>query len=128
MLTLHTMKRMAELILMVFLLGAFIFPNQMVFAQPTEQCCSVNTTDSGCCDTGKNSCHSSTEKNQNHNSCEGNCSCAMGCHTGFSFSAESYDPVILDLNSPSDGRGIPGYASSFIFSVFQNIWQPPKIA
>lgn len=122
------MKRAVKLILMIFLLGAFIFPNQMIFAQQTEQCCSKSSDTSGCCDSAKSdSCHTSSQKTDSHNSCDGSCSCAFGCHANFTFSALKYETKLISARFFDQKNAMFGAESSFIFSVIQNIWQPPKI-
>ena len=61
------MAKHLKIIVMIFALGMFIVPNQMLFAQNTETaCCTTEKSDKDCCSSSKKSspCHD-TSKNHN---------------------------------------------------------------
>lgn len=121
------MAKRLQIVLMVFCLGVFIFPKQMVPAENTEMpCCKTEKTTKNCCGKSEKSapCHDS--KKQSH-SCDSNCNNCSSC---------SFTVVFIGVNVSLDEFKIPQKISNKVetfylqpnFSTLSKaIWQPPKI-
>ena len=66
------MAKHLKIIVMIFALGMFIVPNQMLFAQNTETaCCTKEKSEKDCCSSSKKSspCHDTSKKSQSCKFC-----------------------------------------------------------
>ena len=112
---------------MIFALGCFIIPKQMLFAQNTEMsCCKSSTEKKDCCKKDKKEekpCHDS----QKSNSCGDNCTSCGTCHFVAAFfyakntETFSFSPKIQITKEKFT------YVTPEISDIFTKIWQPPKI-
>ncbi|WP_125201743.1 hypothetical protein [Chryseobacterium sp. SC28] len=122
------MLRKLQLLLMIFCLGIFIFPNQNFATAVSENsCCEAQTQSSDCCkkeEKKSNSCDHDSKKDKN---CKDNCSSCKICNAGFVFSVilnsldNALNAPIFEISNPFSYNPRTPLERSF------NIWQPPKL-
>ena len=122
------MLRKLQLIVMIFCLGIFVFPNQNFNVQLAQSsCCKEQKDNSDCCkkqEKKSESCHHDSKKGQD---CKDNCTTCKTCSSGFVFS--------VVLNELDNKLKTPAFLISNSFSYYSqspltrsfNIWQPPKL-
>ena len=121
------MAKKFRIMLMIFALGLFVIPKQMLFAQNTEMSCCTGKSSKDCCDSQQKKddkpCHDSGKKDQKCNGCT---SCSS-CHFVillFSRPAElSYIKPVKILTQKEKFT----YITPEISDISGKIWQPPKI-
>lgn len=118
------MAKKIQILIMIFCLGIFIFPKQNFFSvNEKSDCCK---TEKSCCDKSeKKPCHG---KENNKKSCEGNCASCHSCGSTVVFNLEnkniSEDAIHIEFYSPKVENL---YLQPHLSSLFNSIWQPPKI-
>ncbi len=121
------MAKKLKIFLMIFALGTFIFPNQLLFAQNTEMsCCKSSDTASDCCKTKQQDekpCHDSGEKN----SCGDHCTSCSSCHFTAIFFYKKQDEQFTSFNKIDVEKKKFTYITPEFSGISQSIWQPPKI-
>lgn len=113
-----------QVILMLFCLGIFILPKQLITFQKSEMTCNISSSKNDCCKDTQHNNHNNSEKKEN---CGDDCYSCGTCHT---FAVFSY-PFLKD--NDQDLRKIPVTKEKFTYvtpdfsDVYSKIWQPPKI-
>ena len=122
------MAKHLKIIVMIFALGMFIVPNQMLFAQNTETtCCAKEKAEKDCCSSSKksNPCHDTSKKSQ---SCNNNCTKCNSCSLNIVFIGEETDKSIGELSPHTISNKVENFYLDPYFSQLSiAIWQPPKI-
>lgn len=123
------MLRSIKVLVLVFVLGVFALPKQLVFAQTTIEKCCKEESSTGCCEQPKkDDCHTeSSNKSSQHEDCGNDCSNCKTC---------SVNIMLLSAVPPADFQILAklhttredfSYKSPFFTTQIQNIWQPPKL-
>lgn len=122
------MAKSLKIVLMVFALGIFIIPKQMLFAQKTElSCCSKTSSEKNCCKKEHSKpCHDSKSKG---NSCEGNCEKCTSCSFAPVFiTSEFKNNFTEDCQNIISNKVENFYLTPHFSKLSKAIWQPPKIS
>ncbi len=122
------MAKHLKIIVMIFALGMFIVPNQMLFAQNTETaCCTTEKSEKDCCSASKKSspCHDTSKKSQ---SCNSNCAKCTSCSLSVVFLGEETDKSLGEISSHAISNKVENfYLDPYLSQLSIAIWQPPKI-
>lgn len=122
------MAKRLKIALMIFALGIFIVPKQMIFAQETEMsCCNKTSSKKECCQKENSKpCHDS--KNQK-NSCEGNCAKCASCSFTTVFIATEFKNISVEGSENFISNKVENfYLTPYFSKLYSAIWQPPKIS
>ena len=123
------MLKSLKIFLIILGLGVFILPGQLLSAQEIEQCCEQSTSENCCKNDAKKSCHSEKSgKNDHQSGCGKDCGNCQNCIISFVL---NFYPAVNKMDAvPTIIGSAKIYPHKFPFfsSLFQNIWQPPKLA
>lgn len=122
------MAKHLKIIVMIFALGMFIVPNQLLFAQKTEtSCCNKEKSEKDCCGSSKKSepCHDGSQKSQ---SCNSNCTKCSSCSVNLVFLGEETKQSIEEISNHAISKKVENfYFDPYLSQLSISIWQPPKI-
>lgn len=122
------MKKRLQILLMIFALGIFVMPKQMLLAQfeaSAMACCSTSNSDDNCHHTSEqeNPCKDSKQP------CSTNCcTTCSSCAYGFTPLAKPQFFLILEALIAIEKKSEFNYETPHFSTYLKDIWQPPKIA
>lgn len=121
------MAKRLQILLMVFCLGIFIFPKQMISAENTEMsCCKTEKTTKDYCGKSEKSAPCNDSKNKSH-SCDGNCNNCSSCLFTVVFIGVNVNVAESNVPQIISNKVEKLYLQPNFSKLYKAIWQPPKI-
>lgn len=124
------MLKSLKIFLIILGLGVFTLPGQMLSAQDIEQCCDKPAATENCCTTETtDACHSeNSDKNSQQNNCGNDCAKCHNCVISLVLNFHAAENKLDAAPALIGSAKIYSHKLPFFSSLFQNIWQPPKLA
>lgn len=109
---------------MLFCLGIFILPKQIISAQNAEMACDISSMKDDCCKDKSTQNHHQKDKNDG---CGDDCYSCVTCHTFAVFSYPNLKEISENMGKIPVKKEKFTYVTPDFSEVYSKIWQPPKI-